>query len=85
MNERFGRHIPLEGPGALANVLVTTNAPQYSRVLEIIKSADGRDWRWDSKSRGVWVALHLLDSPIKRTQFKKVGPEEPLAQREAAE
>lgn len=74
---------PAASPGDFANVLVGKDTPQYGRVLTMIEGADVRDWKWDDRGRGIWVSLNLLDSPIKRTGFKKLNPE-PLPIEEVA-
>ena len=48
-------------PGCRANVFVHADAPQYTRSLEALKSADPADWKLDDGGRpGVWLALGLV-------------------------
>lgn len=55
---------PPAGPGAWATILVLPDAPQYPRMVEVIKTADARMWKHDENGRGIWVSYHLLDRPL---------------------
>lgn len=52
-------------PGARANVFVPFDHSFYAEMYERTKSADPRDWKWDTERRGLWVTLPWLDRRIK--------------------
>lgn len=54
---------PPAGHGALANVFVPPDAPQYERMVEMAKTGDPRAWRRDATRPGIWVALGWLEKP----------------------
>jgi hypothetical protein len=48
-------------PGRRANVFVHADAPQYSHLLEVTKTADPADWKPDEGGRpGIWVSSGLF-------------------------
>jgi hypothetical protein len=48
-------------PGRRANVFVHADAPQYSHLLEVTKTADPADWKPDERGRpGIWVSSGLF-------------------------
>lgn len=57
-----------------ANVFVPPHAPQYARMLELAKTGDPMEWRWDEQRPGIWVALGWLD--VKVTGWKQFTKEQ---------
>ena len=47
-------------PGRRAQIFVRDDASQYPRCLELSKTADTADWKWDENGRaGIWVSIGL--------------------------